>query len=470
MGFGSAAAPGAAVRAGRGAGRERWRERELAQRVRSYQPVVLDRLASIAAQALGAEMGAILARTDARSDALTVAAVAGGEADLVGRRFSVDAGLAERVLSFGRPLAVRGPGELGQALQRAAPPRARAAAAAPIHFAGRPAGLLSVSTTSPGEPFAGPELELLGELAELCGLALGHHERRAQLAATAEAQVRALETALGIWDGYTAEHSEAVVRLAQRVGQRLEMSAFELVELELASRLHDVGKIRVPGEILRKPAALSAEERHVIELHPEWGAELVGRIPGLQAVAAIIRFHHERPDGNGYPRALGGERIPLAARIVAACDAYGAMTEHRPYRSALGPAWALAELHDAAGGQFDPQVIDALEREVAGRPLTPHGDPRSAPRPPATTAQGGRSAGPPALSARELEVLTLLARGASGEDAASALGLSPETVRTHVKNAVAKLNAHTRTHAVALAIASGQISLEADPPPPPAAA
>jgi DNA-binding CsgD family transcriptional regulator len=466
MARGSAARAGSSMLAGRRAARDR----AVAEQVRHYQPVVLDRLAALAAQALGVERSAILARADARSDALTVAAVSGGDPDLVGRRFSIDAGLAERVLSFGRPMAIHGRGGLGEVLRRAAPPGARAAAAAPIHFAGGPAGLLSVWKTMPGEPFGEPELALLAEFAELCGLALGHHERRGGLAATAEIQVRALETALGLWDGYTAEHSEAVVRLAVRVGQRLRMSALDLFELRLAARLHDVGKIRVPGEILRKPAALSAKERQVIELHPAWGAQLVGQIAGLQAVAAIVRFHHERPDGAGYPSGLRGERIPLAARVVATCDAYRAMTEHRPYRPARPSERALAELQSAAGQQFDARVVDALEREVVVRPLTPSARHSQSDRRPPAAAHRRRSTGARSLSRRELQVLTLLARGASGPEAAAALGLSPETVRTHVKNATKKLDAHTRTHAVALAIASGQISPQAEPPAPRAAA
>jgi DNA-binding CsgD family transcriptional regulator len=436
---------------------------ELTKRLRYYQPLVLERLVSLTVRALGAETSVILAGADAPSDVMTVAAVSGADADLVGRRLSVDSGLAERVLSFGRPMTVIGSGGLGPALRRAATPGARATAAAPIHFAGRPAGLLSISTGRLGQPFAENELALLAEFAELCGLALGHHERRAALAATAEVQVRALETALGVWDGYTAEHSRAVVRLAVRVGQRLGMNALDLVELDLAARLHDIGKIRVPGDILRKPGPLSAEERRVIELHPAWGTELAGRIPGLQAVAAIIGFHHERPDGNGYPHGLAGDRIPLASQIVAACDVYGAMSEHRPYRPALSPARTREELQEASGGQLNPQVVAALRQEVAARPLTPHNAlPPSVGGPPTTGSHGGHAASPGSLSPREREVLTLIASGASGEDAAAALGLSRETIRTHVRNAIGRLGAHTRTHAVALAIESGQISLRAD--------
>jgi DNA-binding CsgD family transcriptional regulator len=255
-----------------------------------------------------------------------------------------------------------------------------------------------------------------------------------------------------------------VVRLALRVGQRLGMDALDLVELDLAARLHDIGKIRVPGDILRKPGPLSADERQVIELHPVWGTELAGRIPGLQAVAGIIGFHHERPDGGGYPHGLAGERIPLASRIVAACDSYGAMTEHRPYRPALNATRALAELENAAGRQFDPQVVAALKEEAATRPLTAHNEPtQPAQRRPAT-AYRGADAAEESLSPRERDVLTLIASGASGEDAATALGLSRETVRTHVRNAIGRLGAHTRAHAVALALESGQISLQASLP------
>jgi HD-GYP domain-containing protein (c-di-GMP phosphodiesterase class II)/DNA-binding CsgD family transcriptional regulator len=411
---------------------------ELAKRLRSYQPAVLDRLASLAAQAVGAETSVILAGGDGPPGTMTVAAAQGADVHLIGRRLAVDSCLADGMLS------------------------SRSTAAAPIHFAGRPAGLLSVSTSKPGESFGDRELALLAEFAELCGLALGQHDRRAALAAMAEVQVRALETSLGICDGYTAEHSRAVVRLAVRVGQRLGMNALELIELDLAARLHDIGKIRVPGEILRKPGTLDSDERQLIELHPTWGAELASRIPGLQAVAAIIGFHHERADGGGYPYGLSGDRIPLASSIVSVCDAYGAMTEHRPYRAALSAAQTSAELGHASGSQFHPDVVSALRIEVASRPLTPFNEP-----PPSAVGSSAPRAdadAPGSLSPRERDVLGLLASGATSEDAATALGLSRETVRTHVRNAIGRVGAHTRTHAVALALDSGQISLQAELP------
>ncbi|HEV2875368.1 MAG TPA: HD domain-containing phosphohydrolase, partial [Thermoleophilaceae bacterium] len=114
---------------------------------------------------------------------------------------------------------------------------------------------------------------------------------------------------------------------------------------------------------------LSESEERLMRNHPAWGAELVSGVPGLQAVALIVRHHHERIDGGGYPSGLCGVRIPVASRIMAVCDAYGAMTEGRPYRDQRSPHEALAELRDLAGNQFDPAVVNALEAEVGRETL-----------------------------------------------------------------------------------------------------
>jgi HD-GYP domain-containing protein (c-di-GMP phosphodiesterase class II) len=159
------------------------------------------------------------------------------------------------------------------------------------------------------------------------------------------------------------------VELARRTGARMGLDQMELLELELAALLHDVGKLRVPRELLRKAGPLSDSEERLMRNHPAWGAELVAGVPGLQAVALIVRHHHERVDGSGYPNGLAGVHIPVASRIMAVCDAYGAMTEARPYREQREPHQALAELRDLAGNQFDPAVVDALDAEVGRETL-----------------------------------------------------------------------------------------------------
>jgi putative nucleotidyltransferase with HDIG domain len=148
-------------------------------------------------------------------------------------------------------------------------------------------------------------------------------------------------------------------------------------ELELAARLHDLGKIGVPDVILHKPGRLTPAEWEVMRKHPGWGAEALASVPGGAAVAAAVRGHHERWDGRGYPDELAGEEIPIASRIIAVADAWHAMTSNRSYRRALDEEHARQELCDGAGTQFDPAVVEALvavtatgrdrDRDRAGR-------------------------------------------------------------------------------------------------------
>jgi HD-GYP domain-containing protein (c-di-GMP phosphodiesterase class II) len=143
------------------------------------------------------------------------------------------------------------------------------------------------------------------------------------------------------------------------------MTAAERRRAEFVALLHDVGKIRIPAEIINKPGKLDAHERAVIETHTVEGQRMLERVGGMLAeVGRLVRSCHERWDGAGYPDGLGGEAIPLVARVVCACDAFSAMTTDRPYRKALSFEEALAELERCAGTQFDPAVVDALVASV----------------------------------------------------------------------------------------------------------
>lgn len=177
---------------------------------------------------------------------------------------------------------------------------------------------------------------------------------------TSRSETHALIRALADSDGDTYTHSLQIAGMATAVARRLGLQGEELVDIEFGALLHDIGKLCLPRRVLSKPGPLTSAERHLIRMHPDWGARLVESIPGLEAVADIVRFHHERPDGDGYPRGLSHDDIPAGARIVSACDAYGAMTNTRPYRAALRHDAALAELDRHAGTQFDPDVVDAL--------------------------------------------------------------------------------------------------------------
>jgi putative nucleotidyltransferase with HDIG domain len=171
-------------------------------------------------------------------------------------------------------------------------------------------------------------------------------------------------------DAYTGgEHSHGVVALALAVGDALGLDARDRRNLEFAALLHDIGKIRVPDAIINKPGKLTDAEFQLVKRHPVDGQEMLERVGGVLAeVGIIVRHHHERWDGGGYPDRIAGEAIPLAARIICACDAYSAMTTNRSYRAAMPVADAVAELERCAGTQFDAAVVQALLRAVAKHP------------------------------------------------------------------------------------------------------
>jgi HD-GYP domain-containing protein (c-di-GMP phosphodiesterase class II) len=168
-------------------------------------------------------------------------------------------------------------------------------------------------------------------------------------------------------DEYTGVHSREVVDLTLSVVDQLGLSAQERRDAEFAALLHDVGKVRVPKEIINKPGPLTPEERKVMEKHTVDGERLLLRVGGLLGeIGRVVRSCHERYDGRGYPDGLAGENIPLLARIVSCCDAYNAMTSDRSYRKALPQETAIAELRGGSGAQFDPQVVDALIAALGG--------------------------------------------------------------------------------------------------------
>jgi HD-GYP domain-containing protein (c-di-GMP phosphodiesterase class II) len=161
-------------------------------------------------------------------------------------------------------------------------------------------------------------------------------------------------------DPASAQHSRAVAGFAHRVGSVMGLAGEALAELEMAASFHDLGKSAIPDRVLQKPGALDPSEWRVMRSHAEAGAELLRYLPDCAAIAPIVRHHHERWDGYGYPDRLREDETPLASRIIAVCDAYAAMLADRPYRRALHPIVARQELTRGAGSQFDSDVVEAL--------------------------------------------------------------------------------------------------------------
>ena len=195
------------------------------------------------------------------------------------------------------------------------------------------------------------------EIAELKRLAAGP-DRAARFRAAAS-----LAKAVDARDAYTGSHSERVSDLAARIATRLGVDREQVELTRLAASLHDLGKLAIPEEILRKPGPLSETERLVLERHPQIGYRMLESL-GVDPVADWVLHHHERWDGTGYPDALEGEDIPLGARIIFVADAYDAMTSERVYRGRLTDDEAIAELARCSGSQFDPEVVATLADEL----------------------------------------------------------------------------------------------------------
>lgn len=170
---------------------------------------------------------------------------------------------------------------------------------------------------------------------------------------------------------YTHAHIERVARIAERTARNLGLSETRAQHVHDAARLHDIGKIAIDEQVLDKPGTLTAEEYAHVKLHAPFGAAILEEIRSYRHLADWIRFHHERPDGSGYPDGLRGEQIPIEARIIAVADAYDAMTggldgaDRRPYRDPLTQTEALAELERCSGSQFDPNVVRAFRQALA---------------------------------------------------------------------------------------------------------
>jgi putative nucleotidyltransferase with HDIG domain len=195
------------------------------------------------------------------------------------------------------------------------------------------------------------------ELAELKQLATAG-DRAARLRAAAS-----LARAVDARDVYTGSHSQRVAQLAVRLAARIGVPREELELTRLAASLHDLGKLALPEDLLRKPAPLTAPERTVLQGHAQIGFRMLESL-GIDPVAEWVLHHHERWDGTGYPDRLSGTEIPLGARIIFVADAYDAMTSDRVYRQRRTNEDALEEIVRCAGTQFDPGVVEALEAEL----------------------------------------------------------------------------------------------------------
>ncbi len=241
--------------------------------------------------------------------------------------------------------------------------RVSSLAIVPVHLADKPLGAFILGEARAWEraPLDAEKLQLAQSVADLTAGAIQRSRLFDELEEAYVQTVLALAKAVEAKDTYTADHAERLADQAEQVARKLGVNdPEELRALRFGARLHDVGKIGVPDSILNKPGPLDADEWQLMRQHPAIGSRILEPIARLKDAAHIVRHHHERWDGKGYPDGLRGDAIPLGARILTVVDSYSAITDARVYKTARSHSEAIAELHRGAGAQFDPRVVDAL--------------------------------------------------------------------------------------------------------------
>jgi putative nucleotidyltransferase with HDIG domain len=213
------------------------------------------------------------------------------------------------------------------------------------------------------EPFLEADVRLLKSVAEMAGTAIHRSRLHQDLQDSYIDLVRTLVRALDARDAYTSGHSERLAEWCESTARLLGCNDDDEIQLiRWGALLHDIGKIAIPDAILRKPAGLTDDEWAIMHEHPITGEEILKPVDRMRAVSQVLRHHHERWDGTGYPDGLRGDAIPLSARILAVVDAYSAIRDDRPYKAARTHDEAVLELRRSAGAQFDPRVVDAFCR------------------------------------------------------------------------------------------------------------
>jgi putative nucleotidyltransferase with HDIG domain len=283
-----------------------------------------------------------------------------GTADPEPDERAVRASMSEWVVRQGRPLIFNPPKQQGDAQNVDAITGALAAVCVPLHSSEGVIGAIAVGSRDPSAHFNGDDVRLLSTIANHLTISIGNTELFASLQDAYLATVRSLAAAVDAKEPYMRGHSERVAQLARATAERMELSHQQCTALEMAAYLHDIGKIGISGQILRKPGPLDADETLTMRHHPLIGANILRPVAFPWPIAPVVRHHHEHYDGTGYPAGLRGEEIPILARVLTVCDAYEAMTADRPYRKSLSAEGAVAELRRCAGTDFDPHVVEGL--------------------------------------------------------------------------------------------------------------
>lgn len=258
------------------------------------------------------------------------------------------------------PFCAASPGEMTPATVSLAPPGSQSVLVGRLTSRGKLLGLIAASSLSRGAFTEAGQMELFVDITNQAAVAIDNAKMYKRLEETFWSTIRSLAEAIDAKDSYTRGHSDRVADYAEALARKLDLEEDMLSAVRCAGYLHDTGKIGIPDAILLKPGKLTDDEYTQIMNHPILSHKIIEPVEFPFEVKPLVRHHHERIDGSGYPDGLTGEEIPLGARIIGIADAYEAMTSDRPYRKALSRAAAVEELQRCSGTQFDSELVDAF--------------------------------------------------------------------------------------------------------------
>jgi len=320
---------------------------------------VLQQIVQMSIGLLDARISSIML-LDEESQELVIAAAHGlSESYIKKGPIKVGESIAGRVIQEGRPIAVD---DIKDDPRHAYSDQARleglcSLLSVPLSLKDRVIGVLNIYTDEPHN-FTPHEINLFTSLASQAAIAIENARLFESLEEIYIEVITALASAIDARDAYTHGHSHRVTEYAVAIAEAMGLSDAEVDIIKNASILHDVGKIGIKEDILKKPGRLTEDERKEMEYHPFIGTKILQSVKLLEPILPLVYHHHERYDGTGYPDGLKGEEIPLGARVISVADAFESMTSDRPYRKALPVEEAMAELQYGSGRQFDPRIVD----------------------------------------------------------------------------------------------------------------
>ncbi|NLI75165.1 MAG: GAF domain-containing protein [Candidatus Riflebacteria bacterium] len=322
---------------------------------------LLEMIIDMTSRVMGGVKTSSLILLDDESGQLQVKVHKGIKPDAPLKPIAVGEGIAGKVFQKGEPMVINnradeGPGGDGGN---------RSSLCVPLKVKDHPIGVLSVSDKLSGESFDENDLSMLMTLASQIAITVNNAQLYEDLEASYLSAVRALANSLDAKDAYTRGHSERVALYSLEIGRVMNLDPEHLKTLHIGALLHDIGKIGISEAIIQKTTRLTEDEYQLIKTHPVRGASIIEPAKFLKEKVPLIKYHHERFDGKGYPEGLKGEAIPMMARIICVADSYDAMTSKRAYRDTLDKDSATQELLKCSGTQFDPKVVAAFLEVIA---------------------------------------------------------------------------------------------------------